>query len=80
MSFGEHLRRTLRATTTTSVVLGLLLTLLGLASSGIQISVEFDRLDSPWLLLVVPLTGLVVAVVLLPLSFLLDRILFRRRH
>jgi hypothetical protein len=80
MSFGEHLRRTLRATTTTSVVLGVLLTLLGLVSSGIQISVDFDRFDSPWLLLVVPVTGLAIAILLLPLSYLLDRMLFRRQH
>lgn len=80
MNFGEHVRRTLRATTTTSVVLGLLLTLIGLASSGIQISVEFERFDSAWLLLVVPVTGLVIAILLLPLSFLFDRLLFQRRR
>jgi hypothetical protein len=32
-----------------------------------------------WLLLAVPLTGLAIATILSPLSFLLDRLLFRQR-
>ena len=79
MSFGEHVRRTLRATTTTSLALALLLTAIGLLATGIQINVEFEQQDSPWLLLVVPATGLAIATLLFPLSYLIDRLLFRRR-
>ncbi len=78
MSFGEYLRRTARAATTSSIALGLLLAAVGLASSGVQINVEFDQADSAWLLLVVPVTGLVVTALISPLAFLCDKLLFRR--
>jgi len=80
MSFGEHVRGTLRAAATTSLALGLLLTVIGLLTSGIQINVEFDQSDAPWLLLVVPATGLIIATLMFPLSYLIDRLLFRRRR
>ncbi len=79
MSFGEHVRRTLRVATTSAVALGLLLAVVGLATSGIQVNVEFEQPDSGWLLLAVPAIGLAVSALLLPLSFLFDRLLFRGR-
>jgi hypothetical protein len=70
---------TARAATTSSIALGLILAAIGLATTGIQINVEFERPDSGWLLLAVPVTGLAVSALLSPLSFLLDKMLFRRR-
>jgi hypothetical protein len=79
MSFREHLRRTARAAITSALALGVLLAAIGLATDGIQFHAEFGRSDSAWLALILPVAGLVLSVLLSPLSFLLDRLLYRRR-
>jgi hypothetical protein len=80
MSFREHLRRTARAAVTSALALGILLTAIGLASDGIELHAETGRFDSAWLVLILPVVGLVLSALLSPLSFLLDRLLFRRGH
>ena len=80
MSFREHLRRTARAAITSALALGLLLAAIGLSTDGIQFHAELGRSDSAWLVLILPVSGLVLSALLSPISFLLDRLLFRRRH
>ena len=80
MSFREHLRRTARAAITSALALGVLLAAIGLATDGIQFHAETDRFDSGWLVLMLPVAGLVLSALLSPLSFLLDRLLFRHRQ
>jgi len=79
MSFGEHLRRTSRAAITSSLALGILLAAIGLATNGIELHAELERADSAWLVPILPVTGLLLSALLSPLSFLLDRLIFRRR-
>jgi Ser/Thr protein kinase RdoA (MazF antagonist) len=80
MSFREHLRRTARAAVTSALALGVLLAAIGLASDGIQFHAESGRTDSAWLVLILPVAWLLLSALLSPLSFLLDRLMFRRRH
>ena len=80
MSFGQHLRGTARAAITSSLALGILLAAIGLATDSIEFHAEFERAESAWLVPLLPVTGLLLSVLLSPLSFLFDRLLFRRRR
>jgi hypothetical protein len=81
MKFAEHVKQTLRATATLSLALAGLVAVIVVAASGmeIQFDVEFERSDAIWILLGLPLMALAACLLLSPLSFLFERLLFSRR-
>ncbi|MGD8425817.1 MAG: hypothetical protein PVH13_11310 [Gammaproteobacteria bacterium] len=81
MTFPDHVRQILRITSTLSLAAGSMIAVIVVAASGIDIGFELeaDRADAIWILLGLPLICLIAAMLLSPLSYIFDRMLFRRR-
>lgn len=81
MTFPHHVRQILRMTTTLSLPAGSMIAAIVVAASGADIGfeLELDRADAVWILLGLPLICLIAAILLSPLSYIFDRMLFRRR-
>ena len=81
MTFPDHVKQILRMTSTLSLAAGSMITVMVVAASGMEIrfELELERADAVWILLGLPLVCLLAAILLSPLSYLFDRMLFRRR-
>ncbi len=82
ISFPDHVRRLLRVTATLSLATATMIAVIVVAASGVEIGfeLELERADAAWILAGLPLICLIAAILLSPLSYIFDRLLFRRRR
>jgi hypothetical protein len=82
MGFGSYLVLLLKIVISSSLTLGLLagvvILLVGETSMNLEIGLEIEAIDGLWVLLGLPVIGVLVFVVISPISFLIYRLLVTR--
>ena len=82
MSFKNYLKQLLSVTLTSSLALGMALgaaiLIGGGFTAGVDLTLEFAQLDGLWLVPGVPLFLLFVFLLLSPLSFYLNKLIYRK--
>ena len=82
MSFKNYLKQLLSVTLTSSLALGIALgaaiLIGGGFTAGVDLTLEFAQLDGLWLVPGLPLVFLLIFLLLSPLSFILNKLIFRK--
>ena len=83
MSFKNYLKQLLSVTLTSSLALGMALgaaiLIGGGFTAGVDLTLEFSQMDGLWLVPGLPLVFLLIFLLLSPLSFFLNKLIFRKR-
>ena len=84
MSFGIYIRQLIGVILSSTLALGLLaggaLLVFGELNMSPDGDIEIARFDGLWLVIGLPLVSMLVFVILSPLSFLISRLLTKRRN
>jgi len=84
MNFRAYLKQAAWMALLSSLALGLVcalvLAVIGDTSFKLSADISFGRLDGLWLLLLAPVAGVLLTVLLSPLSYTLHRLLVRRHR
>ncbi len=83
MSLGIYIKQLGKFALSSSLVMGLIIGVALLVSGGstmeIDLTFEFGRYDGIWFVIGLPILSILVLTILSPLSFLIHRLLSRRR-
>jgi hypothetical protein len=83
MPFGDYIKQLSKIILSSSLALGLIvgsiLIVNGETTMEIDLTLEFGRFDGVWWILGLPVMAFLVFVILSPLSFLIHRLLVKRR-
>jgi len=83
MSLSSYIRQLSKFVLSSSIVLGLvvgaLILITGETTMEVDLTIELERLDSVWWIIGIPVVSILIFVILSPLSFLIHRLLSRKR-
>lgn len=83
ISFGSYTKQLFVIVLSSSFILGLILAIsllvIGETSMNVNADLEFGGIDGLWLVIAVPLVSILVSVLLSPFSFLVHKLLTKKR-